>query len=104
MKPSTTNWDGIRRLLRDTFLEEPIDDLEKSSVVCDLKKAFLTMNLRQISVVIERYGLHGGRDHTLSEIGEFMGRSGENVRQYEVKALRKLRHPCTQMRKYVVGG
>ena len=96
----TRNWDGARKLLRDIFLEEPIEDLEHSEFETALKKAFLTLNFRQIFVIIQRYGLHGGPKRGYSEIGEFINRSGENVRQHESKALRKLRHPSSRLRRY----
>ena len=47
----------------------------------------------QAQIVSLRFGLEDGVERTLNEIGEVMGVSGERVRQIEVKALRKLRHP-----------
>ena len=40
-----------------------------------------------------RFGLDGGGPRTLEEIGKKFGVTGERIRQIEVKALRKLRHP-----------
>ena len=40
-----------------------------------------------------RYGLDGGREHTLGEIADQLGVTSERVRQIESAALSKLRHP-----------
>ena len=44
-------------------------------------------------VLKERFGLADGVPRTLEEIGEQLGVTRERIRQIEVKALRRLRHP-----------
>ncbi|QBD83129.1 sigma-70 family RNA polymerase sigma factor [Ktedonosporobacter rubrisoli] len=48
---------------------------------------------RERRVLQLRYGLDGGREHSLTETGKKMGLSHEAVRQMEFRALRKLDHP-----------
>jgi RNA polymerase primary sigma factor len=48
---------------------------------------------RERDVLRLRFGLDDGRQRTLEEIGEMFGLTIERIRQIEVKALRKLRHP-----------
>ena len=48
---------------------------------------------RERRVLDLRYGLEGGQQHTLDEIGSRLGVTRERIRQIEAKALRKLRHP-----------
>ena len=40
------------------------------------------------------YGLDGHEPMTLEEIGAYVGRTRERVRQIKEKALQKLRHPA----------
>jgi RNA polymerase primary sigma factor len=48
---------------------------------------------RERKVLDLRYGLSDGQSRTLEEVGRAFGVTRERVRQIEVKALRKLRHP-----------
>jgi RNA polymerase primary sigma factor len=48
---------------------------------------------RERRVLELRYGLTDGQPRTLEEVGRAFGVTRERVRQIEVKALRKLRHP-----------
>ncbi len=67
---------AAQRLLRD----------DVAAVLADLKP-------REAEVLRLRYGLDGERVHTLKEVGVLMGVTRERVRQLEMRALRKLRHP-----------
>ena len=48
---------------------------------------------REKEVIILRYGLLDGVRRTLEEIGRYYGMTRERVRQIEMKALRRMRHP-----------
>jgi RNA polymerase primary sigma factor len=48
---------------------------------------------RERRVLQLRFGLTDGRPRTLEEVGKRFGVTRERIRQIEVKALRKLRHP-----------
>lgn len=49
---------------------------------------------REKRVIELRYGMNGGKEHSLTETGKKLGLSHEAVRQVEFRALRKLDHPC----------
>ena len=48
---------------------------------------------RESNVLKLRFGLDGNSSHTLGEVAKIRGCTPERVRQIELKALRKLRHP-----------
>lgn len=52
-----------------------------------------TLNEREEKVLRYRYGLDDGSPKTLEEVGKIFKVTRERIRQIEVKALRKLKHP-----------
>jgi RNA polymerase primary sigma factor len=58
-----------------------------------LRAAVATLPPRERELIALRYGLDDGQHRTLEEVGGIFGVSRERVRQIEVEALRKLRHP-----------
>ena len=52
-----------------------------------------TLTPREAKVLRMRFGLDGGREHTLEEVGGHFALTRERIRQIETSALRKLRHP-----------
>lgn len=87
----------------DALLKELIPDLttdspDKSAAISvlkeQLKKAILDLNPKERRVILLRYGLEDGVEHTLEEIGKIFGITRERVRQIEIRALEKLKnHP-----------
>ncbi|MGC2310640.1 MAG: RNA polymerase sigma factor RpoD [Candidatus Babeliaceae bacterium] len=72
----------------------PADTVENSDLkesVRDVLKSSLTP--REETVIKMRFGIDVASEHTLEEVGKNFGVTRERVRQIEVKALRKLRHP-----------
>jgi RNA polymerase primary sigma factor len=61
------------------------------------------LNPREKRVIELRFGIEGGRKHTLEEIGEIYGLTRERIRQIEAKSLRKLQYPRArrELRKYL---
>ena len=52
-----------------------------------------TLTPREEKVFKMRFGIDVASEHTLEEVGKDFSVTRERIRQIEVKALRKLRHP-----------
>lgn len=80
------------------FIESETD-YSPSEVVAgsDLKKRvremLKTLSPREEKVIKMRFGIDVASEHTLEEVGKDFSVTRERIRQIEVKALRKLRHP-----------
>jgi len=72
------------------LLEEIID---KEKVKNMIEDALESLTPREKKVLIMRFGLNGGNDHTLEEVANVFDVTRERIRHIEAKALRKLRHP-----------
>lgn len=86
----------------DYHLEDVIEDKmavspeESATELCmklELKHQLSTLKEREQLILVMRYGLDGTQPCTLEEIGQYIGVTRERIRQIEVKALKKLRHP-----------
>ena len=58
-----------------------------------LQEVLHTLTPREEKVIRLRFGLEDGQAHTLEEVGKEFNVTRERIRQIEVKALRKIRHP-----------
>ncbi len=74
--------------------QSPLADIERKEVARRLMKVLKTLPPKDERVIRLRYGIGVGRDHTLEEVGKRLYLTRERVRQIEVSALRKLRHPA----------
>ena len=70
----------------DEFIET-IDELLKAGIV---QHALERLDDRQRNVLILRYGLDGGHERSLEEVGQRHGLTRERIRQIEAKALRRV--------------
>lgn len=76
-------------IVSDEDIFQTVHDSMLSSVVMDVLS---TLTLREEAVLRLRYGFNGP-EQTLEQVGKEFNITRERVRQIEVKALRKLRHP-----------
>ena len=76
----------------DKFLN-PYDATTRVLLKEQLDEVLKTLNEREDMVLRYRYGLDDGSPKTLEEVGKIFNVTRERIRQIEVKALRKLRHP-----------
>ncbi|MEO6907940.1 MAG: sigma-70 family RNA polymerase sigma factor, partial [Abditibacteriaceae bacterium] len=78
-------------MLKDADAVEPEEAAQTAILREDVRGALDELTDREREVVNLRYGLHGGKAHTLQELGAHFKVSRERVRQIEGQALRKLR-------------
>jgi len=77
----------------DTEVEAPADAAAFASLQDQLALVLEGLGDREREVLIMRFGLADGRARTLEEVGSYFNVTRERIRQLELKALAKLRHP-----------
>lgn len=71
----------------------PADTVANNDLKDSVRRILKTLTPREEKVLKMRFGIDVASEHTLEEVGKDFGVTRERVRQIEVKALRKLRHP-----------
>lgn len=86
--------DGDRALI-ERFIAEDLPDTEEKTMERflsdEVEAALKTLPPRDAKVLRLYFGLDGGREHTLEEIGSMLGVTRERVRQLRDRALKRLR-------------
>src|SRR5881392_692853 len=86
--------DGDRSLI-ERFIAEDLPDTEDQAMdrflSDEIEQALNTLQRRDAKVLRLYFGLDGGREHTLEEIGGMLGVTRERVRQLRDRALKRLR-------------
>ena len=81
-------------LLPDENVECSDEVLSDEQLKGEIERAMHTLTEGEARVLRMYYGLDGHEAMTLEEIGSYVGRTRERVRQIKEKALSKLRHPA----------
>jgi RNA polymerase primary sigma factor len=71
--------------------DRPEEEVEDRLLTEHIERALDTLTPRDARVVRLYFGLDGGREHTLEEIGNMLGVTRERVRQLRDRALKRLR-------------
>jgi RNA polymerase sigma factor (sigma-70 family) len=80
-------------LVADESAVSPEDSATQVLSRHEVERALGALSVREREVLMLRYGLVDGEEHTLEDIGEQFGLTRERIRQIEKKTLTKLRHP-----------
>ena len=80
------------------LLEGPDATIERVELHERVNSVLQTLTPREAEMLRLRFGLDDGEERTQGEIGAVYGVSYGRVRQIELKALRKLRHPTRAKR------
>jgi RNA polymerase primary sigma factor len=93
--------DGSARLVdfvADAEGDDALDSLLRKRFVEGTRDLLATLTAREAQVLRMRFGLDGGTERTLAEIGASFDLTRERIRQIETQALRKLRLPTRAKR------
>jgi RNA polymerase primary sigma factor len=89
--------DGEDAYIKDFIENEnefsPSDTVANNDLKERVRKVLKTLTPREEKVLKMRFGIDVASEHTLEEVGKDFSVTRERIRQIEVKALRKLRHP-----------
>jgi RNA polymerase primary sigma factor len=83
----------IGSLIADEASLAPDTDVIETELQTQMQQMLATLTPRERRILRLRFGLEGGQDRTLDEVGREFGLTRERVRQIEARALGKLRHP-----------
>ncbi|MBI3876637.1 MAG: sigma-70 family RNA polymerase sigma factor [Verrucomicrobia bacterium] len=86
--PDSNNYSEV---IADESAHTPYEDLEDKTVVAMLGEMVKSLSEREATIVRFRFGLDGGPERTLEEVGQKFGVTRERVRQIQNLTLRKLR-------------
>lgn len=84
---------SVGDFLEQRDLPSPEDAAISQVLRGQIEEVLDTLTDRESRVLRLRFGLLGGRSHTLEEVGREYGVTRERIRQIEAKALRKMREP-----------
>lgn len=82
---------NFAEVVQDEAADTPYEQLEEKTVTRMLQEMVKTLDPREATILRARFGLDGGPERTLEEVGEKFGVTRERVRQIQNIALKKLR-------------
>ena len=88
---------NFSEMVQDENAFSPYEQLEEKTVTSMLQEMVETLDPREATILRYRFGLDGGSEKTLEQVGEKFGVTRERVRQMQNLALRKLRRMIEKM-------
>src|SRR5881275_1615503 len=82
---------NFAEVVQDENADTPYEKLEEKTVTRMLQEMVKTLDEREATILRYRFGLDGGSEKTLEEVGQKFGVTRERVRQIQNIALAKLR-------------
>jgi RNA polymerase sigma factor (sigma-70 family) len=81
-------------LVHDRTQPSPCDTALSALLPDEVGRLLAALDERERLILTARFGLDGCKPHTLDEVGGQLRLSRERIRQIEVRAMSKLRHPA----------
>src|ERR1700674_4394731 len=88
---------NFAEVVQDESADTPYEQLEEKTVTRMLQEMVKTLDPREATILRARFGLDGGVQKTLEEVGQKFGVTRERVRQIQNIALKKLRKMIEKM-------
>jgi RNA polymerase primary sigma factor len=88
---------NFAEVVQDEAADTPYEQLEEKTVTRMLQEMVKTLDQREATILRARFGLDGGPQKTLEEVGQKFGVTRERVRQIQNIALKKLRKMIERM-------
>jgi RNA polymerase primary sigma factor len=88
---------NFAEVVQDESADTPYQHLEDKTVTRMLQEMVKTLDNREATILRARFGLDGGPQKTLEEVGQKFGVTRERVRQIQNIALKKLRKMIEKM-------
>jgi len=79
--------------IEDKATVSPLDTAINDDLRSQIEKVLCTLNSQEAEIIRRRFGIGEEFPRTLEELGEEFDVTRERIRQIEVKAIRKLKHP-----------
>lgn len=83
----------IKDFIESEYDTSPAESVASNDLKERVREALKSLTPREEKVLKMRFGIDVASEHTLEEVGKDFSVTRERIRQIEVKALRKLRHP-----------
>jgi RNA polymerase primary sigma factor len=88
---------NFSEVVQDENATSPYEQLEDKTVIDMMQEMVKSLDPREATILRTRFGLDGGRERTLEEVGEKFNVTRERVRQIQNTALKKLRRMIERM-------
>jgi len=94
----------LRDLIEDKTMLSPLDSALQGDMRKKIDSILCTLTPKEEKIIRRRFGIGGDVPHTLEEVGLEFDVTRERIRQIEVKAIRKLKHPSRSkwLREFIV--
>ena len=85
--------EALAEQLLDSAAPDATDSLFHQQMKAQVHAVLDTLEEREAGVIALRFGITGGEGKSLDAVAKALGMTRERIRQIEVKAMEKLRHP-----------
>jgi RNA polymerase primary sigma factor len=95
---ATTDDDSVEfgEIIADEEATTSYEWLQDRDLQLHLKTALQALDRREKDIVLQRFGLDGGRPKTLEQVGQRIGVTRERIRQLQAQVLSKLHRALTR--------